>query len=293
MRRKPKQIPEYSGIYMIKNKINEKIYIGSALNLRKRFGQHKKKRGLNKYLKNARNKYSDTVFDFIILIRCAPGDCILYEQMFLDMLQPFKERGYNIKRFASFRKNSREFNEYLSQIKKGWTKKEREEQSKKTSLSMKRYWAKKNPGERSKCVVCGRNAVFFLSLCKDCVKKYGGKSLEWPEWLRFLINTKQKEIRKERNIKKHEILIGIVFDTTKTNVFIEIPRKEEEKIVKVNKKVITSKSYPSFIGPDKTIYPPGQNRTSFCRKHKLDVGALGKVIRSKREQHKGFRVNSQ
>ena len=50
-----------SGIYCIINNVNNKIYIGQALNLKKRFKEHKRtlknNTHANEYLQNAYNKY--------------------------------------------------------------------------------------------------------------------------------------------------------------------------------------------------------------------------------------------
>lgn len=53
-----------SGIYGIFNLVNGKVYIGSAINLKKRFSDHKgrlqKQKHRNGYLQNAWNKYRES-----------------------------------------------------------------------------------------------------------------------------------------------------------------------------------------------------------------------------------------
>jgi group I intron endonuclease len=59
-----------SCIYLIKNKINNKVYIGRTNNSSKRFSKHKallfKNKHPNKHLQNAWNKYGSYNFEFII-----------------------------------------------------------------------------------------------------------------------------------------------------------------------------------------------------------------------------------
>ena len=55
-----------------------------------------------------------------------------------------------------------------------------------------------------KCA-CGHNIIGKADLCNDCLKEYGADRAKWPDWLKFLINDMQKELRLERQIDKHEI----------------------------------------------------------------------------------------
>lgn len=62
------------GIYAIKNKLNNKIYIGQSINIENRWYGHKtslrhNKHG-NKHLQNSWNKYGEDNFDFIVLEEC-------------------------------------------------------------------------------------------------------------------------------------------------------------------------------------------------------------------------------
>lgn len=89
-----------SGVYQIKNKTNGHIYIGSAINIKNRFQNHKKVLRKNthhsNYLQNAWNKYGENSFDFQTLILCDKQNCILFEQMFIDGYRP----EYNICKVA-------------------------------------------------------------------------------------------------------------------------------------------------------------------------------------------------
>src|SRR5277367_6227459 len=88
-----------SGIYIIRNKLNGKIYCGSAKNLWGREKEHFKSLRENHHhnikLQRAFNKYKEESFEFIVLILCKPEDLLRYEQVVLDKGKCTKD-GYNI-----------------------------------------------------------------------------------------------------------------------------------------------------------------------------------------------------
>lgn len=89
-----------SGIYAIRNTVNGKQYIGSAVNIRSRWSLHK--RSLcgaghhSKKLQRAWEKYGVCAFEFRVLLLCAKKDLLYYEQRCLDALPS----EYNVCRFA-------------------------------------------------------------------------------------------------------------------------------------------------------------------------------------------------
>lgn len=93
-----------SGVYIIKNIVNGKIYIGSSVNVFKRWTQHRYKLNkgnhANKHLQRAWNKYGISEFEFSILeLINNPSKEILIEleQKYLDEHKSFnKDVGYNI-----------------------------------------------------------------------------------------------------------------------------------------------------------------------------------------------------
>jgi group I intron endonuclease len=90
---------ENSGIYKITNKVNGKIYIGSAVNLDRRWTEHKRclktRTHPNNKLLNAWHKYGAENFEFIVLIYCEPKDLLMYEQRCIDSFEVIT-KGYNL-----------------------------------------------------------------------------------------------------------------------------------------------------------------------------------------------------
>lgn len=89
-----------SGVYQITSLINGHRYIGSSVSLQKRRATHfsflRKNRHTNAYLQRAYNLYGADNFEFKVLLLCDPENCIIYEQAYLDALQP----EYNLLRTA-------------------------------------------------------------------------------------------------------------------------------------------------------------------------------------------------
>jgi len=81
-----------SGIYTITNKMNGHRYVGSAVDLEKRFRDHRNhlrnQTHCNAYLQNAWNKYDEDVFLFEVLEEWEPEFLISMEQWWMNMLCP-------------------------------------------------------------------------------------------------------------------------------------------------------------------------------------------------------------
>lgn len=108
LRREYKDTIQPMGVFQIRNLINGKIFIGSSLNLRavkNRFefqpdiGWH-----ISSDLKNDFMKYGNDNFILEVIDELEPGndpsvdyrdDLAELEQIWIDKLQPFGEKGYN------------------------------------------------------------------------------------------------------------------------------------------------------------------------------------------------------
>jgi group I intron endonuclease len=130
-----------SGVYKIRNLINENIYVGSSVNLVGRLRDHRsmliKNNHHNVHLQNAWNKYGGDAFAFEIIEFCEGVKLTLIarEQHYIDTLNP----NYNIARKAYSTlgiKATQETREKISKATKGKPKKgtpRTEEQKRKMS----------------------------------------------------------------------------------------------------------------------------------------------------------------
>jgi group I intron endonuclease len=91
------------GIYKIENIINKKTYIGSSINVEKRWNSHKNKLKNNKHhskkLQNSWNKHGEDNFIFSIVELLENSSNILErEQFYINLYESYKH--YNICKFA-------------------------------------------------------------------------------------------------------------------------------------------------------------------------------------------------
>ncbi len=163
------------GIYKIKNIINNKVYIGSSINILDRKRTHlyklRKNKHENNHLQNSFNKYGEKNFIFSIIIECDKEKRGEEEEKFIELYNSINRKfGYNIcskfnnkivseetKKKLSFRARNRtkEHQKKLSESKKGW--KPSKETRRKMSLSHKG----KFPSEetRKKMSISGKGKI--------------------------------------------------------------------------------------------------------------------------------------
>lgn len=94
-----------SGIYKISNKLNGKIYVGSAVNLLNRFSTHQyalnNNKHKNSHLQSAWNLYGSEAFSFEILEFVQKEHLIEREQFYIDLFNSsHREAGYNKAKIA-------------------------------------------------------------------------------------------------------------------------------------------------------------------------------------------------
>ena len=98
--------PKISGIYKIVNTGNGKKYVGSTVNVKKRWNEHRRDLRQNKhhspYLQRAWNKYGEDTFEFLIIEECEPVKKILIEreQFWIDTVHAYGKTGYNVAKTA-------------------------------------------------------------------------------------------------------------------------------------------------------------------------------------------------
>lgn len=88
-----------SGIYYIKNNINNKYYIGQSLNIKQRKQKHfsslRHNNHHNSYLQNAFNKYGEDAFEFKLIKACKPRYLNRFEKLYIKTYDSYNN-GYNL-----------------------------------------------------------------------------------------------------------------------------------------------------------------------------------------------------
>jgi group I intron endonuclease len=108
---RPLKYKKITGIYKIQSAIKpERIYIGSGVNIQRRWWCHLSKLRNNKHenskLQRHFNKYGEVDFQFSILLGCNENDLIKIEQYFIDSYNPF----FNICKTAGSTKGRKGWN---------------------------------------------------------------------------------------------------------------------------------------------------------------------------------------
>ncbi len=105
------------GIYQIRNKINNKRYVGSSNNIEFRWRKHisflTRNKHPNKHLQGAWNKYGKDSFEFTVLLICVEDELLDQEQTCLDV-----KSEYNISKLAGKVEMTNELKAKLSDIAK-------------------------------------------------------------------------------------------------------------------------------------------------------------------------------
>lgn len=136
------------GIYQIKNKVNEHRYIGSSVNIQRRWKQHKSRLSLgihhNAILQGAWNKYGEDNLEFKILLLCKRDDTLKYEQAFLDKITPHYNIAENVSAPMLGKTHTKKTREKLSKMMTG---EGNHRYGKKCSKETKRKMSKSHKGQ--------------------------------------------------------------------------------------------------------------------------------------------------
>jgi|688.fasta_scaffold115490_5 hypothetical protein len=185
-----------SGIYRITNKVNNKIYIGSAYNLSNRFSTHKyslrNNKHKNPHLQSAWNLYDEKDFIFEILEIVEDKTKIIErEQYYLDLYNPCDNSiGYNIAKKAgntagvkvSLETRQKQSESAKKRPKYKWTE-EQKQNRKKTRKGQVMPWAKLNWGLVNEIRKLYTDGVFQ----REIAKKYNLAQTTVSEIIRNVI----------------------------------------------------------------------------------------------------------
>ena len=231
------------GIYIIKNKINNKFYIGSSKYLYTRITEHRcrfrKLDGINPHIQRAYNKYGEENFEYSILEFCDPEIKYEREQYYLDILQP-------------------EYNTTLQvQANKGLP---RSEHSKQMSSETQRKMVEEGKIKAKKAYIYN---VDTYTLAQEC------NSIKDA---RKLLNVTTGSNLDKQLIKKKYIISFTKFDTVNSLMnfvleFIKIPKNKKYIIVEDDLENIT-------------YY---KNLSTFCKEFKLKETTIRHHINASKE----------
>ena len=113
-----------TGIYKIKNTLNDMCYVGSSNHIERRKTEHigklRRNQHKNSYLQNAWNKYGEDNFLFEIIEECSEDNLLIREQFYIDSIKNL----YNNTKIAGGRfragyKRTDEQKKFMSNIRTG------------------------------------------------------------------------------------------------------------------------------------------------------------------------------
>jgi len=256
-----------TGIYRIRNIVNNDCYIGSAAyTFNKRWNTHihqlKNKKHHSTILQKAWNKYGENSFKFEIIECCEPTECLIKEQYYLDTIRP----KYNINPTAD------------SPLGRKLTKKHRKQISDRTV-------GEKNP--------------FFGKHHTEETRELLSKKLKGKNKGKFLAekNPMYRKTHSDENKKIMSVASNRFWNSEEGIKLKEI--KSKEKLGKTNLFAKKGSDHPNFIPDVYKFYNKQLNQEfvgtlfDFRKKYKLcsDVYYLLYGKKKKYKQYKGWIIS--
>ncbi len=269
-----------SGIYKIESSMKpERVYIGSAVNVMKRWQLHLWDLKNNKHhsikLQRHYNKYGKNDLVFSILHECEVPDLLQAEQVFLNVFEPY----FNVCGVAGSclgKRHSEEAKRKMSGAKKG------------------KYKGENNPmfgrtGE--KCPMFGRTGKKH-----PMHERTGEKNSSYDYTLHTFVHSEygiekctQYELRRKYNLSQRN-LSGVIKGKRKSCGGWRVEGVEAYSAPKGKKHYAYNHNIYTFIHSEHGI----ENSTCYdlCVKYNLKSGHLGAVVRRERNSCKGWRINN-
>lgn len=228
-----------TGVYKIKNKLNERIYIGSSLNIERRWVRHKYELRhnihTNKFLQNDWNKCGESNFEFLILEDLSKEDIRIVEQEYLNKYFD-KDNCYNLSPHVEIDKGI-----FLSK-----------ELKRKLSNSLKEVW--KKPEHREKMKLAMKETPFRNNILNsEKMKKL------WQN--ENYVNSVKNGLKNYQKTAKAKLCAKLAGERLVGNK--NTARKIENII---------------FIDPNKNEYIPQKDLYTFCKIHNLKYPTVYSVV---------------
>ncbi|SRR6266702_2073921 len=286
--------PTTSGIYCITCTVTGKFYVGSAVNLYRRWIDHRKHLRNNTHdnqkLQRAWNKYTEATFVFEILeLVLIPEMLTAREQYWIDKLKPF----FNIAKVAGSSlgiKRSPEMREKLSILKRGKPGPKHTPETR-AILSAQKQGNTYNLGKKFTAEHRAKICAASLGNKSNLGRKRSPAAIEKTR----LANLGQK--RSEETVEKLRLSHLGQKHSPEAREKMSLTRRGRIHSPEARAKMSASANAVS-IKRMKTIIvtsPDGVEQTitgirKFCREHSLDSSALMKVAKGIYPHHKGWKA---
>lgn len=249
----PASLYNVSGIYVIRNTVNGKVYVGSAVSLGERrkthFGKLRRQQHPSRHLQSAYNRYGPDAFVFEVVESVEDKtDLIAREQHWIDTCQSYLPRkGYNTRRKA-------ESNLGVSQS---------EETRRKRSVSL-----------------MGNQNGLGVKQTPESIEKRRHHLLN-NSWNKGKKNGPHSEETKRK-----------ISEALKGNPLIVGRKRSEEFKCKVSEgmRAYKGRVYAGLVSPDGHEYPQIDNLRVFCEKHGLRWPSMVALFSGRIKTSKGWYI---
>jgi group I intron endonuclease len=276
-----------AGIYKITNKINGRIYVGSAKTFRTRWGQHaysiRNQKHQNKFLQADFNKSGEDAFVFEILeaIEGSKEVRLQREQYYIDEALKTPEKCYNVNKKAV--------------SSEGWKPKNPEEFANLCRQRSLEMWQRPEHIEKMKAIASSPEKLEkFRKTChtKESKRKVGEQLAKY--WGKIISPTGEvyDVMNLNRFCEEHGLIKQSMIPVFKGEVYQALGwRLYDETLVGVPYSAVEHQKGKEFeiVSPNGTVYR-SRNVWEFCRVHDLQQGNLNKVLLGKRKSHKGWHL---
>lgn len=263
-----------SGVYSITCLNTLKVYIGSAVDIKRRWNWHKTALRRSQHhsilLQRAWHKYGEHEFVFLVLELCPPQNVVTREQAWLDALAPYNpQRGYNIAKDANAPSKGRKHTaEHKAKIGVASLGRHRTEEEK-AKISAAHKGRKHTAAARANMSA----AQVGKTHTAEHKAKIGAASRE--AW--------QKPEYREKLMKR------LQNPSPDTRAKISAALTGRACTPEAKAKIAAKNSLAYVVtAPDGTEITV-QNLTQFCRDHGLSPANLGATSRGLRNHHKGWK----